>query len=290
MYKLSNDFINIKIKKLGAELCSLKKQNDSIEYIWQADEKHWARHSPILFPIVGKLIDNEYILNGKKFNLSQHGFARDMNFDVINEDESSLIFELKENKETLEKYPFYFSLKISYELIKNILKVSYEVKNNSKGKMPFSIGAHPAFNWPLENENKKDYYFKFENLNELKTYPLTLKGIILKEKTIYLDDKVLNINEELFKNDAIILENNKNLNLNSISLKNKTNNRCIKMTFEGFEYLGLWSKPSGADFICIEPWHGLADVINHNKDITQKKGIKILNPQEIFKSSYFIEI
>ncbi len=285
-HKLFNDYIEIQIKSKGAELCSLKKEN--LEYLWQGDEKFWARHAPVLFPIVGKLIDDEYILNDKTYKMYQHGFARDCDFELIKKTENSLSFKLTQSNQTLEKYPFNFELYISYALLQNKVKISYEVKNNSDETMPFSIGAHPAFNWPLEDEIKKEnYYFGFENTNKLELLPLTSQGIDSKTKTIFLDENKLPINEELFKNDALIVKDLKN---KTITLKSFYSDRFIKMSFPNFEYLGLWSKPSGAPFVCIEPWHGIADFIEHDKKIENKKGIKILKKDEIFRSKYYIEI
>ncbi|MEN8717358.1 MAG: aldose 1-epimerase family protein [Sulfurovum sp.] len=291
-HQISNNHVKIEVKSKGAELCSLKKTNESLEYIWQADAKYWNRHAPILFPIVGKLIDDEYVYEKNNYSLSQHGFARDCDFELVSQTSDTLCFKLSENESTLEKYPFYFDLFISYKLMENRLKVSYEVRNNSKKTMYFSIGAHPAFNWSLENiseesSNKDEYYFEFEDTNNLERLPLTNMGIKKEIQNIKLEENKLYINEELFKDDALVIQNLKN---KTITLKNNIDNRYIKMDFEGFEYSGLWSKPSGADFVCIEPWHGVADFIEHDKNIKNKIGIKSLEENEIFESEYYIEI
>lgn len=286
LFKLSNNHISIQVKSLGAELCSLIKGD--LEYLWQADVKYWGRHAPILFPIVGKLIDDEYIYEDKIYKMSQHGFARDCDFELMEQSENSLSFKLTQNQETLEKYPFNFELIISYELIEKSLKISYEVTNKTNVLMPFSIGAHPAFNWPLEKDiRKENYYFEFKDTKNIELLPLTLKGIDSNSKTLYLDENKLSLSEELFKDDALIL---KDLDNKSITLKSFYSDRFIKMIFDDFEYLGLWSKPSGAPFVCIEPWNGIADFIGHDKNILNKKGIKTLKSNESFKSSYYIEI
>lgn len=291
-HEISNNHIKIEVKSKGAELCSLKKTNESLEYIWQADAKYWNRHAPILFPIVGKLIDDEYVYEKNNYSLSQHGFARDCDFELVSQTSDTLCFKLSENESTLEKYPFYFDLFISYKLIENRLKVSYELRNNSKKTMYFSIGAHPAFNWPLKNtpdesSHKDEYYFEFDDTNNLERLPLTNMGIKKEIQNIKLEENKLYINEELFKDDALVIQNLKN---KTITLKNNIDNRYIKMDFEGFEYLGLWSKPSGADFVCIEPWHGVADFIGHDKNIKNKIGMKSLGKNEVFESEYYIEI
>jgi len=286
-YDISNGFLSASIKQLGAELCSLKRNGVDTEYIWQADETYWGRHAPVLFPIVGKLLDDEYIYNGKTYKMGQHGFARDNNFEVLEHKKNYMCFKLEYNEKTLEKYPFKFRLYITYTLLENTLKVSYKVVNKSDVTMPFSIGAHPAFNWPIENERRNEYYFKFKDANSLDRLPLTKDGISPKKETVSLCDGILPLNKKLFKNDALVIEN---LEKKSITLENEINDKFIRMAFKGFEYLGLWSKPTGAPFVCIEPWHGIADLVGHNKKIEDKKGIKFLEPEEVFESSYIIEV
>ena len=286
-YKISNNFISATIKDFGAELCSLKRNAVDTEYIWQADENFWGRHSPILFPIVGKLIDDEYIYENKTYRMGQHGFARDNIFKLYESKKNYLCFKLEQNEQTLEKYPFNFELYLSYKLFENNLKISYKVINKSNKTMPFSIGAHPAFNWPLDNERKQDSYFEFKDAEKLERLPLTKNGISEDKETISLCNNIMALNKKVFKNDALVLENLKN---KTILLKNDLNDKFIKVEFEGFPYLGLWSKPHGAPFICIEPWHGIADFMDHNKKIEEKKGIKFLKRDEIFETNYTITI
>ena len=286
-YKISNNFICASIKDFGAELCSLKRNGVNTEYIWQADENYWGRHAPILFPIVGKLIDDEYILDEQTYKMSQHGFARDNLFTLFEKKKNYLCFKLKENEQTLEKYPFSFELYISYQLIENSLKISYKVINKDDRTMPFSIGAHPAFNWPLENERKNDSYFKFFDTNEIERLPLTKDGISNKKEFIPLSEEKLDLNKKVFKNDALVIENLKD---KTILFANDVNDKFIRVEFEDFPYLGLWSKPSGAPFICIEPWHGLADFTNHSKKLEEKRNIKLLEKDEVFETSYNILI
>ena len=286
-YKISNNFISASIKDFGAELCSLKRNGIDIEYMWQADEKHWGRHSPILFPIVGKLIDDEYIYEDKTYKMGQHGFARDNVFILFEEKNNYLCFKLKEDEKTLEKYPFAFELYISYELFENSLKISYKVVNKDEKTMLFSIGAHPGFNWPLADERKEDSYFKFYDTFEIERLPLTKDGISSKKEKLSLYDGKLYLNEEIFKDDALILENLKN---KTILFANDINDKFIRVEFEEFPYIGLWSEARGTPFICIEPWHGIADFKEHNKKFDEKKAIKSLEKNEIFETNYIISI
>jgi len=288
IHKIENGFIEVQIKEFGAELCSLKKKNDDYEYMWQADEKYWARHSPILFPIVGKLIDDEYIYNNKKYKMTQHGFARDCLFKVFDKKTDEIIFRLQSSTKTLEMYPFKFEFFIQYKLTKNTLIIGYKVINHSDNKMFFSIGAHPAFNWPFENKNKtQEYYLQFQNTVKLERLPLTSLGISSDKKFISLENNKLKLNRDLFKDDALVLEN---LETKSIVFKNNENYKDIEITFDNFPFLGIWSKPTGAPFLCIEPWYGIADFIGHTKQLEEKKGILSLNINQIYESNFQITI
>lgn len=286
-YEIKNKYIQASIEDLGAQLCSLKKVNDACEYIWQKDEKYWNRSAPILFPIVGKLKDDSYSYDENIYKMTQHGFARDCIFTVYEQKENFICFKLESNNETLKVYPFEFELFLSYELNKNTLIASFEVKNKSKSDMYFSIGAHPAFNWPLENENKNDSFIEFIDTKSINILSLENSHIRDENRNLTLEESRLFLNEKLFDNDALIL---KDLKHKKIKYKNLKNDRKVIMTFNNFPYLGLWSKTKGADFICLEPWHGLADFSNHNKNIKEKVAINKLEKDGVFTSAYTIKI
>ena len=187
-YEIKNNFIKAKIKSFGAELNSLQKIDNDFEYIWQANPQYWARHSPVLFPIVGRLKDDSYFYKGKKYTLSQHGFARDKEFKVVAQDDDFIEFSLKNDEKTFENYPFLFELNISYKLEKTKLIISYIVKNASEDKMYFSIGAHPAFN--ISNGD----FLEFEEIEKTKRYFLNDKGLIYKEEELFfLENKITQI-------------------------------------------------------------------------------------------------
>ena len=287
-YEIKNSFIKAKIKSFGAELNSLQKIDENLEYMWQGDSKYWARHSPILFPIVGRLKNDSYMYQNQKYNMTQHGFARDKEFEIVRNETDFIEFKLCSDEKTLEIYPFSFELYLSYKLEKNRLIVGYRVVNKSDDKMLFSIGAHPAFNWTLkENEQKEDYFLEFENIKQTKRYFLNEKGLVCNSVDLEIKDNKIALNEELFKNDALVFNDS---NIKSVALKNNKNDKFIKMSFESFPYLGIWSKPSGASFICVEPWLGVADEIGTNQKFEEKTGILKLKKDEIFEASYSIEI
>ena len=280
-YEIKNSFIKAQIKSFGAELNSLQKITNNFEYIWQADSKYWARHSPVLFPIVGRLKDDIYFYKDKKYNLSQHGFARDKEFELVKKEEDFIEFVLKSDERTFKIYPFLFELNISYKLDKTKLIISYKIKNRSEDSIYFSIGAHPAFNI-LDGD-----FLEFENVEKAKRYFLNEKGLVYKDEELSFIENKLFLDENIFKNDALIFND---LSIKSINLRDKNNNKILKVEFERFPYLGIWSKPNLAPFVCIEPWFGVADEENSNQNIEEKKGIQILQKDEIFSCFYSIEI
>lgn len=280
-YEIKNSFIKAQIKSFGAELNSLKKCDENFEYIWQSNSKYWARHSPVLFPIVGRLKEDSYFYKNKKYSLSQHGFARDKEFEIMQNEADFIEFRLKSDEKTLEFYPFFFELDIGYKLDKNSLIVSYKVKNKSDEKMYFSIGAHPAFNTQIGD------FLEFENIKTTKRYFLDEKGLIYKNQDLNLKNSKLYLDKDLFKEDALVFNDS---NIKQITLKNIENKSRVKVKFDNFPYLGIWSKPNDAPFVCIEPWFGVADEQNSNQKIEDKKGILSLEKEEEFFCFYIIEV
>ncbi|WP_192603178.1 aldose 1-epimerase family protein [Bacillus sp. OAE603] len=287
MSVLENELIKITSKPEGAELTSIESKKDEIQFLWNANPSFWGRHAPVLFPNVGKLINNQYKINGKTYELTQHGFARDMVFNVIKEEQDEITYELISNSESLLKYPFKFSLKIRYRIEGSSIYVTYEVTNNDVVSMPFSIGAHPAFNVPLlENESFEDYYIQFEENEKIET--IKLEGSYRNGKRELIADKtnVLPLTRELFKDDALILEK---LNKNSISIHSKNHSSYVKVDFEGFPYVGIWTTKT-APFVCIEPWYGIADEAGPVKEMKNRLGVNSIEPNESFTCTYSITI
>jgi galactose mutarotase-like enzyme len=278
---ISNSILTAQIKHTGAELCSLK-DNSNTEYIWNGNPEFWGKHSPILFPIVGTLKNNSYQHNNVEYHLSRHGFAREMGFELIDKQENSATFSLTSSDETKEKYPFDFELHLIYTLENTALKIEYRVINNGESKMPFSIGAHPAFDLPGNFEN---YSLEFENREPL-TFFLLEDGLISNTtEQLQLDKKELYLNHKLFENDALVF---KKLTSKSISIL-ENSKPILKISYEDFPNLGIWTPPN-APFICIEPWFGYSDTVETFGNLFNKEGIQILDSNEIFKSQFSIEI
>ncbi|WP_289658567.1 aldose 1-epimerase family protein [Flavobacterium panacagri] len=278
---ISNSKLSASIKQAGAELFSIK-DNQNNEYIWEGNPDFWGKHSPVLFPIVGTLKNNTYTIEGKEYQLSRHGFARDMEFQLIDKTENNAVFSLKSSEETLKKYPFNFELQLIYTLQESSLDLEYKVINKGKEKMPFSIGAHPAI--ALSN-NFEDYALQFEKEEELKYYLLENDLISSKTKILETENNIVPLNYDLFKNDALIF---KTLDSKSLTiLKNKK--PYIKVDYKDFLSLGIWTKEN-APFICIEPWLGYSDTDENTGDLYKKEGILILDENQNFTAKFSITI
>jgi galactose mutarotase-like enzyme len=287
MKKLENQYITANINAFGAELCSLRLKQDGTEYIWQADSRYWGRHAPVLFPIVGRLVDNEYLLDNKVYNLSQHGFARDMEFECIAYEEQYAEYRLLSGEKTLNHYPSRFELVIGYRLKDNTVIVEYKVTNKDDNIMYFSIGAHPGFRCPLlQGECFEDYYLEFSQQESAYRYLLENGLLSNQSERILNKDHILPLSYDLFANDALVF---KGLKSDSITLKSKKSSKTVKVKFEGFPYQGIWSKPD-APFICIEPWYGIADTVGERRQFSDKEGICSIQPGESFACQYSISI
>jgi galactose mutarotase-like enzyme len=278
---ISNSILKASIKHAGAELFSIKDNLDN-EYIWEGNPDFWGKHSPVLFPIVGTLKNNTYTINEKEYHLPRHGFARDMEFSLIEKTENKAVFSLKSSEETLQKYPFEFELQLIYTLTESSLELTYKVINEGKEKMPFSIGAHPAIALP---NNFEDYAFQFEKEENLKYYLLENDLISSKTKILETKNNLVPINYELFKNDALIF---KTLESKSLTILNNLK-PYIKVSYNDFPSLGIWTKEN-APFICIEPWLGYSDTDENTGDLYKKEGILILDENKAFSAKFSITI
>lgn len=284
-HSLKNAQYTATFKSIGAELCSFTDLRTGMEYIWQADQRLWARHSPLLFPIVGKLNEDKYKINNRIYKLPQHGFARDKEFTCIEQDDQRLVFRLESDESTLEVYPFNFCLDVIYTLHGNRLNTTFKVYNTSSEVMPFSIGGHPAFNCPFVHAaDFEEYIITFqrpENVNR----QLLNNGLLNENEEKFLDnEQTFPLKREYFQKDAIIL---KNLKSDWVRLMHRSGLQYIELNFKEFPYLGIWTKPN-ANFLCLEPWQGLADHEDFNGELTEKEGIIQLKPDKVYQVAYEI--
>lgn len=281
--------LKIQTKKSGAELTSIKYNGkemlfQGVKVLDSNGNIYWKRQAPILFPIVGQLKNSQTQIEGEIYEMSQHGFARDMDFEEISKTENKHHYMLKYNEETLKKYPYKFELHVIYEIIGYTLTVTYKVKNIDDKTIYFGLGGHPAFNCDYGNG---EYEIAFSE-NEDKIEFLKLKnGLIDTEKAQnILQDNKIYLKEDTFDNDAVIM---KNLKSNKVVLQNhETNQKILEFDFTGFPYLALWSK-KGAPFVCIEPWQNTADRIDSTQIYKDKENIIELPKDKEFECKYSIK-
>ena len=282
-YTLENGILKITVAEHGAELKSIKSVSDGTEYLFDGDPTWWKYSSPILFPIVGKLVDNKYRAEGKEYSLPGHGFGRTSDFWLVDATNKSLTFALESNAATLKVYPYRFRLEISFELIGNEVKFIWKVANVDDKEIYFSIGAHPALSCPIAyRENFEDCYLKFNKAEKSSRIPLTAGGTLSHERIPTLDGTELALNYDLFKGDALVFDD---LKSDEVSVCSRKSSKSITIRAKDFPYWGFWSPAQGgAPFICIEPWHGHADYEDFSGELKDKEGIIKLAVGETFKT------
>lgn len=268
------------IRHVGAELISLLSP-EGTEYIWQAG-KDWPRHAPVLFPVVGTLRNDIFTHKGLTYQMQRHGFARDSDFELRHKSSNQAVLYARANADTMNHYPFDFELQISYKLSANVLLIGYSVQNKGANKMPFTLGAHPAFalHGPLEQ-----YTLDFNQSDPLKVYKLRDGLLLHSSEMLAMPDGILPLTEALFKNDALVIRDIKSPR---ITLK-QNGVKKVRVQADAFPHLGLWKKPKAA-FLCIEPWMGHADWVDASEELAQKDGFITLEPQGVFNTSFAIEV
>ncbi len=280
--QLRSASLTVTINSIGAEVCSVKN-NSALEFIWQAKKEVWARHAPVLFPIVGKLKNNFFIYNQQQYELPQHGFARDLEFELIDKNDNSCTFQLSSNETTKKTFPFEFIFQIRYGLEENKLTTQYTIFNPSSLLGYYSVGAHPGFNCPLlPGEKFEDYYLEFDT-NHLQQTQLNNGLRVNAKSTLELKDNKLQLTKNLFDNDALVFENSQ---VNTISLCSSTSKHKITLQCKNWPYFGVWAKKGTDEFVCLEPWYGIADSENSSQELLKKDGIIQLPPVSEFKGSF----
>lgn len=287
MILLENEYVKASFEPKGAELKSLFNKKTNLEHLWSGDPAFWGKSSPVLFPIVGALKDNAYFYKNKRYEMSRHGFARDKVFKIEQISGQEVLFTLENDEETLLNYPFQFKLSLRYRLEKTSLSCSYEVFNPANETLLFSVGGHPAFAVPLHKEEAYDDYFLGFNKDQYLVYHKIEQNLIDEEtKELPLNDGKLELQHSLFYDDALVF---KSLKSDCISIGNKNNGHGLEFSFEGFPFFGIWSAKD-ADFVCLEPWCGIADSIHHHQQLEEKEGIVSLEAGEQWKRSWKVDV
>ncbi|MEE1086158.1 MAG: aldose 1-epimerase family protein [Schaedlerella sp.] len=285
--RLENDFLCVEIAEAGAEVTRIYDKTTDTEVLWEADGTYWKRHSPVLFPNVGKTYLNTMLINGENYPTSQHGFARDSVFTCEEVSTDSVTWCLKASEATKSRYPFDFELYISYRLNGKELDVTWEVKNPSDETIYFTIGGHPAFRTAKKEEKKTDYMLKFpgkEVLEYILLDPKTGTGIVDKTYELKLENELCPVTEEMFFDDAMIFDNTQ---IEEVWLCHKDGTPYVGIKCKDFPNYGIWSVKD-APFVCLEPWAGRCDNVGFDKELAEKTGVNKAEPGKSFVKTYTI--
>ena len=281
MITISNEFLTATFSELGAELKSLKCEGK--EYIWHGDPAFWSGSAPVLFPICSGLKDDEFILEGKTYSMPKHGFAKGETFVVDEIKTDRVVFLLSSENCPKDNYPFEYEFRIVYALVGKKINIEYKIDNLTDGDMYFSVGAHEGYYCPEGFEN---YEIVFEKKENLDAYQLVGPLLSFDTKNYGKDTNTLQLDGSIYENDCFIF---KNLNSKSLILRNKTTDQKVKVEFEGFPYLLIWTVPN-APYVCIEPWCGITDNLNTTKQISEKEGIEKIEKNGSFYRLHSLEI
>jgi galactose mutarotase-like enzyme len=285
---LKNSQLTVAVAAKGAELQSLRNAAGR-EFLWQGYPAYWGRRAPVLFPIVGRLKDSRYLWQGREYHLPQHGFARDRDFVLVAAGNDFARYRLAADAASREIYPFEFALEIGYRLVQNEVEVSWQVTNPATHDLLFSIGAHPGFNCPLlPGESWEDYALHFDCPGPLPLRLLQQGLLTAPERPLELRDQSLPLDQPgLFDHDALVFVGPP---FDRVAIRHRRTGQGVALEAKGFPYYGIWSKPGGAPFVCLEPWHGVTDPVNATGRLEDKPGIMRVAPGKEFRASYKILI
>ena len=283
-YKLYNDDFEVTVDSKGCEIVSVVRRQDKKQYIWDGNPDAWKRHTPVLFPLVGRYKNDTSIYEGKEYHMTQHGFARDSEFTLVRKEENVIEMKLVASEATKEKYPFDFELVITHRLSENNINTIWEVKNTGEDVMYFSIGGHPAF---VCGDNAIGAQIRFETEDDKVAYKLLSEDGLLMPEEHYLTlaNNNVTITKEFFDKDALIVENS---GIKRVSLS-KDCEPVVEVIFEA-PVFGLWSAAGkGVPFVCIEPWYGRTDAIDSDCELTAREWGNELAGGETFTGGYRVK-
>lgn len=290
MIVIENDWLEVSIAKDGAEVRKVTHKKNGLNYMWTGDKAYWGRVSPVLFPVVGRLKEDQYQLDGKTYKMSQHGFLRDVVFDVAHQTCTDISFVFESAGRFIHIYPYEFKAIIHYLLKEDSLIVQWKIVNENKEEMFFSIGAHPAFKIPLlENETIEDYKLNFIPSANRTVMEYELKNSLIHEKGDAKDISTIQLTDALFAHDALVYSN-----IDQITLVSNKSSHGVEVLFENFPFVGVWSKYKDSDgtiapFVCIEPWYGVADTYHSTGNLKEKFGVNKLGAGETFRAEYIMK-
>ena len=296
MIELKSDQLQVQFQTFGGALSSIKDK-DGVEYLWQGDPTYWSGQAPVLFPICGSVRNDTVVYENKDGSheigkIPRHGLVRKKEFDLVDQTDNSVTFAIEDTEEMYENYPYHFRLEITYIVTGKTIRTEYKIYNKESEKsMPYFIGGHPGFNCPLlADEVYEDYYIEFEEPETCsvpKPFPKT--GMLdFKDRSSWLDNqKELGLNYDLFSYDAVTLDE---LESRKVALRSRKHDKGLRLHFEEFPNLIIWSTLNKGPFIALEPWSGLSTSLEEGDRLEEKKDVRILKPGDFDHVGFDIEI
>lgn len=296
MIELKSDQLQVQFQTFGGALSSIKDK-DGVEYLWQGDPTYWSGQAPVLFPICGSVRNDTVVYENKDGSheigkIPRHGLVRKKEFDLVDQTDNSVTFAIEDTEEMYENYPYHFRLEITYIVTGKTIRTEYKIYNKESEKsMPYFIGGHPGFNCPLlADEVYEDYYLEFEEPETCsvpKPFPKT--GMLdFKDRSSWLDNqKELGLNYDLFSYDAVTLDE---LESRKVALRSRKHDKGLRLHFEEFPNLIIWSTLNKGPFIALEPWSGLSTSLEEGDRLEEKKDVRILKPGQVDHIGFDIEI
>ncbi|MGA2709246.1 MAG: aldose 1-epimerase family protein [Steroidobacteraceae bacterium] len=266
---LRSNELSAEVDPLGAQLSTLRDQSGR-DLLWTGDASVWAGRAPLLFPIVGALAGGTYRLGSKIYHLSRHGFARGSRFEIVDSGAASAVFRLKADAASLQRYPFNFELDVRFALDGATLSITTAVRNHGEESMPASFGYHPGFQWPLPfGQARSSHFIEFAADEPSPARRLDAAGLLTPERHVTpIIQRRLALTDSLFEDDVIIFDDVQS----RFVIYGANDGPRIRVGFPDAPFLGVWTKPR-ANFVCIEPWHGVADPQGYSGDFREKPGV-----------------
>lgn len=290
MVVLENDYLHCEIDVKGAEIAKLIGRQDGINYMWKQDPSLWGHSAPVLFPIVGALKDGKTVIEGKTYEMNQHGFSRNTDYEIAEQDQNHVVLHLKESAETKKMYPYDFDLYVTYQLEDHQLHAYFKVENNREDHIMFQIGGHPAFSCPfIEGEDPNDYYIEFSEKETLTTKKINPArgGMSHERDPFFTNERHFFVRQALFDSDAIVFPHFRS---KSVALKSLSNDKSLTVHLNGFDHLGIWTSKHVGGLLAIEPWVGHTDYVDASGQFADREGVVTLPKGENFSCDFAIEI
>lgn len=284
--KLHNNQIEVEFTTKGGEMTSLTSKKTGIQYLWQGSDAYWTGKNPTLFPMVGNTFSGTYEIDGKEYQMKNHGLIRYADLECVNQSDTSITFQLKADEATTKQYPFDFVYEITYTLNEGVVEVSYVIRNEGKKTMPFGFGLHPGFNCPiLDGEKFEDYHIDFETEEHLQQLISDPK----RETPHHYEERIISsIPMDYTTFDIYPTLIYKGMKSSYVTLTGPKHS--VKMSIKGYPILAVWTYATGAPFVCIEPWYSHGDFEKNDLPFEKREGTMLLEPGKEFTTSYTIEV